>query len=184
MKLYVTLPLLSAALNSSNQVWRTIDSASLEALRSMATWLAQFSISSDHGAQTRSAALSCLFTILLHGNQDDGYDSLFHTLLDEGHSALTDLMTFLKKEVSASTSGAYGSLLQSPKSLHSALSQVEDIFSFLGVLVRCSFFHSVILHFFSVPLNEISTISPMVRVQQLLAKEDLLLKLQTRLVFF
>jgi len=131
VKLYVALPLLAAVLKSSNQVWRTLDSVALGALRSMITYLAQFSISSDHDAHSRSAAASCLFSVLFHSTQDDDCDGevhLFHQLLEEVYLELTDAVTCLKKVNDTLTKRASSSLL------HSSLSQVGDTFSFLGLL--------------------------------------------------
>ena len=132
VKLYVALPLLAAVLKSSNQVWKSLDSVGLGALRSMITYLAQFSISSDHDAHSRSAAASCLFSILFHSTQDDDCDGevhLFHQLLEEVYLELTDAVTCLKKVNDTLTKRASSSLL------HSSLSQVGDTFSFLGLLV-------------------------------------------------
>jgi len=139
VKLCIAFPLLAAVLNSLNESWGTLDSATLKILRSMITDLAQFSISSDHDAHARSAAASCLFSVLYHSGQDDDCDedvSNFRKLLEDVvHPVLTNAISHLKGEVNdAATSRASSSLLQTPETLRSSFSQVEDIISFLGLL--------------------------------------------------
>lgn len=82
VKLYVALPLLAALLNGNNDVWTVVSFATMQRLRSMTGYLAQFSISSDHDSLSRSAAASCLFSILKHGDDAIGTDSEIKNLLE------------------------------------------------------------------------------------------------------
>ena len=70
VKLYVAFPLLAAVLNGQKDIWKIVSPAAGERLLSMTTYLAQFSMSSDHDSFSRSAAASCLFAILKH--EDEG----------------------------------------------------------------------------------------------------------------
>ena len=136
LKLCVGLPLLAAILNSSSQVYRLLESATLKTLRSMITYLAQFSISSDHDTHSRSAAASCLFSVVFHSNGDDAH--VIQNLLEKVVSpALTIALDCLLKEVTdAATPRASGCLIETSKqSMQSTFSRVEDALSFLGLLV-------------------------------------------------
>ena len=143
VNLFVALPLLAAALTSTTKVWETLDSATLKLLSSMVTYLAEFSISSDHNAHSRSAAATCLFSILFHrsedGDESGGNDVLvIQKLIQE--VVLPTLVTSLdslKTEVSdILTPRASGSVVEaSEESIQSAFSQVEDTLNFIGMLV-------------------------------------------------
>jgi len=139
VKLYVAFPLLAAVLNSSNQVWRTLDSATLESLRSMVAYLAEFSISADYDARSRSAAAKCLFSVLFHSSQDDGCDGdieTLHTLLEEVHQVVTDAVTCLEKEATETiTPQKSGNPKALEESMHASFSRIEDALSFMGLLV-------------------------------------------------
>ncbi len=135
VKLNVALPLLAATLKSSTQVWSKLESETSATLKTMVTYLAQFTLSSDHVAKSRTAAMTCLFAILLNSGEPDE----IQTLLEETvASELTNAVTLLKKEVSDSlTPRASGSLtVETPgESLQSIISRVNEILSFMGVLV-------------------------------------------------
>lgn len=75
VKLYVAFPLLAAVLNGQNNVWNVVNPGTGQRLQSMTTYLAQFSMSSDHDSFSRSAAASCLFAILIHEDKDGGNSS-------------------------------------------------------------------------------------------------------------
>ena len=151
VNLFVALPLLAAALTSTTKVWETLDSATLKLLSSMVTYLAEFSISSDHNAHSRSAAATCLFSILFHRSEDGdgsgGSDVLvIPKLLQEVVlPALVSSLDSLKTEVSdVLTPRASGSVVEaSEESMHSAFSQVEDTINFISMLV--SSVHSVVM---------------------------------------
>jgi len=141
VKLCVSLPLLAAVIRSS-QAWRTLDSAILDTLRSMITYLAQFSIASaDHDPHARSAAASCLFSILFHGNVEDdsdgGIDIIQKLLAEVVSPALEDALTCLNNELSDSlTPRVSGSVTDDPEdALLFMFSRVEDTLDLLSVLV-------------------------------------------------
>ena len=135
VKLNVALPLLAATLKSSNQVWSKLESQTSDMLKTMITYLAQFSLSSDHVANSRSAATTCLFAILLNSGEPDEIQTLFEEAVA---SELTNAMSLLKNEVSDGlTPRASGSLTieSSGETLQSTFSRVNDILSFMSVLV-------------------------------------------------
>lgn len=88
VKLYVAFPLLAVVLNGQNNVWNVMSPDTGERLQSMTTYLAQFSMSSDHDSFSRSAAASCLFAILIHGDKDGG------NLSDENIKNLLDRVVY------------------------------------------------------------------------------------------
>ena len=151
VNLFVALPLLAAAFTSTTKLWETLDSATLKLLSSMVTYLAEFSISSDHNAHSRTAASTCLFSILFHrsedGDKSEGNDVLvIQKLLQEVVlPTLICSLDSLKTEVSdVLTPRASGSAVEaSEESVHSAFSQVEDTLNFVSMLV--SNVHSAII---------------------------------------
>lgn len=142
----VSLPLLAAVLTSSNQVWTRLDSATKEGLKSMCPYIVQFCISTDHDAISRSAASSCLFSILFHNTSDedrdgddDEYAGTIQTLMtQELFPALDDSMVLWRKDLSdEQRSRASGGLPdKSGVAQLSNLSRVQDILNFISVLVR------------------------------------------------
>jgi len=116
------------------------------------TYLAEFSISSEHNDHSRSAAATCLFSILFHRSEEPGDGSggsdvlVIQKLLQEVVlPALVSSLDSLKKEVSdVLTPGASGSVVEaSEESVHSAFSQVEDTLNLISMLV--SSVHSVVM---------------------------------------
>lgn len=141
VKLYVALPLLAAVLNSSNKAWSGLESDTLATLKSMTTYLAQFSISPEHAAPARSAAASCLFSTLFHSSDGGGGADAetIQTLLKEVVSpVLTSASNGLSKEVlnDSTTPRASGSAVVETSTLLSAFSRVNDALSMMSVLVR------------------------------------------------
>ena len=96
VKLYIALPLLSAALNGQKDAWEVISPATIERLLSMTTSLAQFSISGDHDPPSRSAAAACLFAILAH---DSTGDSIRHLLGSVVYPTVKESVARLKQHV-------------------------------------------------------------------------------------
>lgn len=136
MKLCIICPLLAATLNSSSQVWASLESDTVKTLESMANYLAEFVVSTDHDSSSRSAAASCLFFILSHSSQDDDCDAgnhAVHKLLKEVvHPALSDALTCLKKELSETTNPrSSGSLV----TVSNGFRRVEDALNFMSLLV-------------------------------------------------
>lgn len=99
VKLYVAFPLLAAVLNGQKDIWKNVSPATGERLLSMTTYLAQFSISADHDSFSRSAAASCLFAILIHGDKDGSAgDDNIKTLLDKVvYPAVTESVACLQQ---------------------------------------------------------------------------------------
>lgn len=139
VKLFVAFPLLAAVLNTPNQEWRKCDRATLGSLQSMITYLAQFSISPDHDARSRSAAASCLFSVLFESSQggSSGGVQIFQKLLEEVVCPGTiDSLSCIGKEVSESFTPRTSSSLSetSYESMQSSFSQLEDSLNFMGLL--------------------------------------------------
>lgn len=138
MGLYVTLPLLGAALKRSNKDSKKLESATSATLMSMVEDLALFSIRSDHHVHSRSAAASCLFSVLFQSSEDnESCAYIIQKLMEEVVSpVLTNALSCLEKEVSESpTPRASGGVEVSSKSLSSVFSKVEDTLNFMCVLV-------------------------------------------------
>lgn len=132
MKLFVVLPLLAAVLRNHSLDWRTLDSATSSTLMSMVQDLTQFIASSDHVAHSRSAAASCLFSILVNISEDNENDSND----DREHS----IRSLLVKAVSPMLEKAIRCLNTenaSRVSLHRAFCQIKDTIDLMGVLVSC-----------------------------------------------
>ena len=99
VKLYVAFPLLAAVLNGQKDIWKNVSPATGERLLSMTTYLAQFSISADHDSFSRSAAASCLFAILIHGDKDGsaGDDNIKNLLDRVVYPAVTESVACLQQ---------------------------------------------------------------------------------------
>ncbi len=149
MSLYVALPLLAAALKRFNQDSNELESATTATLVSMVEDLALFSIRSDHYAHSRSAAASCLFSVLFQSSEDNeiGCASLLKKLMEDVVSpVLTTALSCLDREVSETpTPRASGGVDVAGKSLPSVFAKVEDTLSFMSVLVS-RFFHFNWMH--------------------------------------
>lgn len=189
VKLCVALPLLEAVLNSANRARKTYDSATLDTLRSMITYLAQFSISSDHDARSRSAAASCLFSVLFYstrqGDECNGDVEIFRKVLEEVvRQTLTHGMTCLEKDLNDITPRASGSIVETSfVDVRSSFSRVEDALNFLGLLVsHLSHTPTPYDTFFADQYIHLSAVSLLGRVRQQHATEALFLKQQTRLL--
>ncbi len=134
VKLYVVLPLLAAVIRNPVLHWKTLENATSLTLMSMVQDLAQFIASPDHDAHSRSAAASCLFSILANTSEDDEIDdnnedkrSIRKVLVDVVSPVLAKAIAVLKKEVGDS---------RAPReSLHSAFRKFEEGLSLMGVLV-------------------------------------------------
>ncbi|KAL7545756.1 hypothetical protein ACHAWF_009108 [Thalassiosira exigua] len=83
VKLSVAFPLLAAVLRAPNERGRVYESSTLETLRSLIPYLAEFSMSSDYDAGTRSAAASCLFSVLFFSEETKCDAQVIQTLLKE-----------------------------------------------------------------------------------------------------
>ena len=130
VSLYVSLPLLAAVLKRSNKDLNMLEEGTSTILMSMVEDLALFSIRSDHHAHTRSAAASCLFSILFQSSEDNETKCarLIEKLMKEVISpALTTALIRLGKEFSETSKG-------DNKVQASVFSQVEDTLSFMSVL--------------------------------------------------
>ena len=149
MSLYVSLPLLAAALKRFNQDSNKLESATAATLMSMVEDLALFSIRSDHHAHSRTAAASCLFSVLFQSSEDNeiGCASALQKLMEDVVSpVLTTALSCLEREVSDTpTPKASGGVEVSGKSLPSVFAKVEDTLSFMSVLVS-HFFHITWVH--------------------------------------
>ena len=145
MSLYVTLPLLDAALKSSKK----LESATSATLMSMVEELALFSIRSDHHVHSRSSAASCLFSVLFQSSEDNeiGFVRVLKKLLEdvvfpELSTALRCLETRVREIPTPKASGGVG---LSGKPLLSIFSKVNDTLSLMSVLVS-RLFHSKCMH--------------------------------------
>ena len=131
ISLYVSLPLLAAVLKRSNKDFNMLEEGTSTILMSLVEDLALFSIRSDHHVHTRSAAASCLFSILFQSSEDNETNCarLIEKLMKEVVApALTTALIRLNKVFSeTSTTGGVGAHA-------SVFSQVEDTLSFMGVL--------------------------------------------------
>lgn len=107
VKLYVTFPLLAALLNGQNDVWTVMNSTTALRLQAMTTYLAQFSISTDHDCHSRSAAASCLFAILTHGNDatDSDPGSIRNLLETVCFPAITDAAAKMQQNFDRASTG-------------------------------------------------------------------------------
>ena len=135
VSLYVSLPLLAAVLKRSNKDLNKLEDGTSTILMSMVEDLALFCIRSDHHAHTRSAAASCLFSILFQSLEENETKCarLIEKLMKEVvSSALTTALIRLNKEFSeTSTTGGVGA---HAKSQSLVFSQVEDTLSFMSLL--------------------------------------------------
>ncbi len=135
VKLCITFPLMTSILNSSNDVWNMLNDVTIEGLTSMVTYLAEFSISSDHETRSRSAAASSLFSILIHCKEDEGCNSIQALLENIVCSDLVDAASSLTQDLTAIlTPRASCVPLESSARLPS-FSRVEDTLNFVGLLV-------------------------------------------------
>jgi len=135
VKLSVCLPLLASILNCSDHVWSKLEASSIDGLKSMTPYLAQFCMSPDHKPYARSSASSCLFSTIFHASNDeeqcdDDEYAIVHQLLDNNvFPALEEAVESLKADVSdlacKETSGFVSA---------SSFSRVEDILNFMSVL--------------------------------------------------
>lgn len=136
VKLYVVLPLLAAALRNSKLDWKKLDSAALSTLMSMVNDLAQFIASSDHVAHSRSAAASCLFSILVNTREDCGIDDN-----DENNTISNLLVEVVSPVLEKAASGINKEVGDFPtprQSLRSAFCKFEEALDLMGVLVSYS----------------------------------------------
>ncbi|KAL3775267.1 hypothetical protein ACHAW5_010905 [Stephanodiscus triporus] len=135
--LYVSLPLLGAALKRPNKDPKKLECATSATLMSMVDDLALFSIRSDHHVHSRSAAASCLFSVLFQSSEDkECCACVIQKLIEEVVCpVLANALSCLEKEISESpTPRASGGVEVSSKSLSSVFSKVEDTLSFMSVL--------------------------------------------------
>ncbi len=137
VKLYVVLPLLASVIRNPSFAWNMLENATSSILMSMVHDLAQFIVSPDHVAHSRSAAASCLFSILVNRSEDSGNDvqtdddhTIRNLLVEVVSPVLAKAVSRLKKEVGDSPTPE--------KSLHSAFCNVEEALDLMGVLVSCS----------------------------------------------
>lgn len=125
MKLFLVLPLLAAVLRNHSLDWRTLDSATSSTLMSMVQDLTQFIANSDHVAHSRSAAASCLFSILENDSNDDREHSIRSLLVKAVSPMLEKAIRCLNTENASRVS------------LHRAFCQIKDTIDLMGVLVSC-----------------------------------------------
>jgi len=71
LELRVVLPLLSTVLNAPNMNWTILDETTTRALDSMTSFFTQFSLSHEHDVDVKSAAASCLFSILVNSKLEE-----------------------------------------------------------------------------------------------------------------
>lgn len=129
VKLYVAFPLLAGVLNGQNDVWKVVSSATVERLQSMTTYLAQFTISADHDSFSRSAAASCLFAILIHG--DGAIDSSGENIKNLLHRVVYPAVTESVASLQQTFEGATG-LTVAPD--HACIANVEAALNFMALL--------------------------------------------------
>lgn len=151
VKLCVSFPLLAALLGSSSTVLKTFDHETTDNLNSMTPYLAQFCIGSDYDSFSRSAAASCLFSILLQ-NTDDADSCVKLLMNDVVLSALVDSIDVLRNDlVDVLTPKAAGGLPQSSNySSFTGFSRVEGQLNFMGMMVSIFFvFTAFLSNFFA-----------------------------------
>jgi hypothetical protein len=136
VKLYVVLPLLAAALRNSSLDWKKLDSATLSTLVSMVKDLAQFIASSDHVAHSRSAAASCLFSILVNTIEDCGIDD--NCDKDTISNLLVEVVSPVLVKAASGINEEVGDSPTPRQSLRSAFCKFEEALDLMGVLVSYS----------------------------------------------
>jgi hypothetical protein len=129
VKLYVAFPLLAAVLNGQNDVWKVASPATVQRLQSMTTYIAQFTISADHDSFSRSAAASCLFAILIHGDsENDSSGENIKNVLDRVvYPAVTESVASLQQTFD----GAPGFRVAPD---HACIANVEAALNFMALL--------------------------------------------------
>ncbi len=138
VKLFVALPLLSTALRNSSLDWEKLENTTMSTLISMVKDLAQFIVSSDHLAHSRSAAASCLFSILVKASDDNNDDEqTIRYLLEEVVSpVLVKALDYMNNEVCENLPRrAKNNAEESGDSLNSAFSKFEEALGLLSVVV-------------------------------------------------
>lgn len=136
MKLFVMLPLLAVVIRNRSLDWRNLESATSSTLMSMVQDLTQFIASSDHVAHSRSAAASCLFSILVNtseSNENDNNNDRRHSIRRLLVKAVSPM---LEKAISSLTTEV-GDYAASSMSLHKAFNQIKDTIDLMGILVSC-----------------------------------------------
>ncbi|KAL7473497.1 hypothetical protein ACHAXS_013925 [Conticribra weissflogii] len=134
VKLSVCLPLLAAVLGCCDRAWSKLDATTVDGLKSMIPYLAQFCMNPDHGLYARSSASSCLFSTIFHYSNeercdDDGF-AVVHNLLDNDvFPALEEAIESLKADMSDDATKEKSSFL-----FVSSFSRIEDILNFMSVL--------------------------------------------------
>ena len=71
LELRVVLPLLSTIINAPNMNWTILDESTTRALDSMTSFFTQFSLSNEYDPAVKSAAASCLFSILVNSKLEE-----------------------------------------------------------------------------------------------------------------
>jgi hypothetical protein len=137
VKLYVVLPLLAAVIRNPGLQWKTLENDTPSTLMSMVQDLARFIASPDHVAHSRSAAASCLFSIIVNNSEvdesDDNNDdkrTIPKLLVDVISPVLAKAITGLNKEV--------GDSLAPREPLHTAFRKFEECLGLMSVLVSCT----------------------------------------------
>ena len=124
VKLSVAFPLIAAVLRAPNERGRLFESATLETMRSLVPYLAEFSMCSNHDASSRRAASSCLFCILMFSED---------TKCDVG--VIKNLMHEVVCPVACDAASSLEEMKDHMKFQQADFSRLGDALSFISLLV-------------------------------------------------
>ena len=114
------LPLLSTVINAPNMNWTILDETTTRALDSMTSFLTQFSLSHEHDAAVKSAAASCLFSILVNSKVEE----------DRPLALFRDEISGMLAEAPNRNSAASSSSLPDDSTIEDALNMAALLVSF------------------------------------------------------